>query len=570
MLRRLALLVAAAAALLALAPPAFARPAPFGHACTARDGVRFCPTPDLAGRVRSWDGVPLDVDVTLPPNGEGPFPTILLLHGLTQNKTTFQGPGGDPRYNDVAFAKRGYAVVTPTARGFGRSCGRALAGTPGCERAWMRLDDIRYEVRDLQWLAGLLVDQRIAAPTRIGATGVSYGGGASVMLAFLRDRVVRPDGTLVPWRSPRGTRIRLAAAWPRWGWTNGEAIFTRIGRGGWLRKPPGVSVGAWADTIFGAANTGLVAPLGSELSADVNGWKQLLDAGTFTARARAVLDNAYRYHGIAGLRGGAAPLLFQQGWTDALFPVPQALTGYDALRRRDPKAPVALQLGDLGHGGANHPQDAARFARDGLRFFDAWLMGKGSGPAPGAVTAFTQSCPRTAPAGGGPFVARSFAALAPRRLAVGTRRTLRITSAGASAELARALSPVSGDFCVPQRSDPTSTATFSARSPGLTLLGLPVITGRVRTSGRYGQLDARIWDRDPQAGTQRLVTRGAYRLADDQRGRFRFVLDGNGWRFARGHRIVVELLGRDAPTYRPSPAAFSARLGDLRVVLPVR
>ena len=57
---------------------------------------------------------------------------------------------------------------------------------------------------------------------------------------------------------------------------------------------------------------------------------------------------------------------------------------------------------------------------------------------------------------------------------------------------------------------------------------------------------------------------------DDQRGRFRFVLDGNGWRFPAGHRIVVELLGRDAPTYLASPAAFSARLRDLKITLPVR
>ena len=104
----------------------------------------------------------------------------------------------------------------------------------------------------------------------------------------------------------------------------------------------------------------------------------------------------------------------------------------------------------------------------------------------------------------------------------------------------------------------------------MTLLGLPVITGRVTAKGRYGQLDARVWDRDPATGRQVLVTRGAYRLAPGQKGRFRFALDGNGWRFARGHRIVVELLGRDAPTYGASPAPFSATLRRVRVALPVR
>src|SRR3954469_10381204 len=111
--RRSAALVVVLAAVAVLAPAsAQAAPAPFGHACAPQDGVRFCPTPDLASRVASFDGVPLDVDVTLPATGDGPFPTILLLHGLGGTKTSFQGTGGDKAYNDVALAQKGYAVVT--------------------------------------------------------------------------------------------------------------------------------------------------------------------------------------------------------------------------------------------------------------------------------------------------------------------------------------------------------------------------------------------------------------------------------------------------------------------------
>jgi predicted acyl esterase len=60
------------------------------------------------------------------------------------------------------------------------------------------------------------------------------------------------------------------------------------------------------------------------------------------------------------------------------------------------------------------------------------------------------------------------------------------------------------------------------------------------------------------------------RLAPGRRRRIRFTLDGNGWRFARGHRIVLELLGADAPTYGDSPEPFAAELRDLRVRLPIR
>src|SRR5437879_487867 len=138
---RSSLLGAATAAILALLPAAAqAEPVPFGHPCTAQNGVRFCPTPDFASRVPRFDGTPLDVDVTLPATGDGPFPTILLLHGLGQDKTAFEGTG-DPAYNSSYFASKGYAVVTPTARGFGNSCGIPASRTAGCETGWTRLGD---------------------------------------------------------------------------------------------------------------------------------------------------------------------------------------------------------------------------------------------------------------------------------------------------------------------------------------------------------------------------------------------------------------------------------------------
>ena len=82
--------------------------------------------------------------------------------------------------------------------------------------------------------------------------------------------------------------------------------------------------------------------------------------------------------------------------------------------------------------------------------------------------------------------------------------------------------------------------------------------------------DARLWGLNPKTHLERLADRGAYRLTDNQRGSVRFTLDGDGWRFPKGHRIVVELLGRDAPTYGPSPAKFSATLTNVGVMLPTR
>jgi hypothetical protein len=331
----------------------------------------------------------------------------------------------------------------------------------------------------------------------------------------------------------------------------------------------------YAGLIFGVAASGNVAPTGGDVSTDITAWKKQLDAGAIGPATKPTLDNSYNYHGVAGVTpatGGPAPLLLQSGWTDALFPVGQALGAYDAIRKADKNAPVALQVGDLGHGPAvNHPVDVRQSDAQGLAFFDAWLKGAPAGKlAPGAVTATTMTCPPNTPSGGGPFKAPSFRALAAGRFSLSGKGALRITSKGASAALAKSVASIAtGALCTTYKADPTSKAIVSATSPGMTLIGQPTITGRVVTKGRNGQLDARVWDRDPATGKQRLITRGAYRLTDNQKGGFVFTLDGNGWKFKKGHKVVVELLGRDAPTYGPSPTAFSAMLTQVRVHLPV-
>ena len=578
---RPSLAAAAATAVAALAPAAAqAAPAPFGHECTPQEGYRSCPTRSLDERVPSFDGTPIDVDVTLPADGEGPFPTLLLLHGLGGTKTSFLNPSPDnPGYDAPSFARAGYAVVTPTARGFGDSCGREASRTAGCEQGFTRLADIRYEVRDLQTLVGILVDQGIARPDAIGATGISYGGGMSTMLAFLKDRVRMPDGSFAPWTSPNGTPIRLAAAWPRWMWSNGESIFLRNGRAdAWSRTPTGVPTAAYAGGIFLVAFSGFTAPTGGPIDTDVRLWKERLDAGTLGPEVQPTLDNAFDNHGVAGLpmpAGGPAPLLMQSGWTDALFPVGQALAPYKRIRARDPQAPVALQLADLGHApGANHVGDVETFNQEGAMFLNSWLKAPDAPKVPpGQVTAFTMTCAATARSGGGPYIVRSYGALTDGAFRMRAKRRLRVTSAGASERLASELSPLgpSASHCTSRTPDRANKAKVSKRvKRAFTLLGRPVISGRVATRGRLAQIDARLWDLDPRTGEQRLITRGAYRLEDDERGRIRFTLDGNGWQFAKGHRVVVELLGRDEPTYRRSPSAFRATLKKVRVKLPRR
>jgi hypothetical protein len=97
---------------------------------------------------------------------------------------------------------------------------------------------------------------------------------------------------------------------------------------------------------------------------------------------------------------------------------------------------------------------------------------------------------------------------------------------------------------------------------------MPRVLARVGVTGHNAQLVARLWDVDPGHGSQRLVDRGVARVRAS--GTLRFTLNGNGWRFAWGHLVKVELLGRDAPTYRSSSTPFSVSVRNLRVTLPTR
>ncbi len=581
-------LTATTAVALAAAPTALAGTtlAPFGNACGPQGGVRFCPATTLAQRVPTWDRTPIDADVTLPASGRGPWPTIVMLHGYGNTKTDFEH-GGD--YSNTGFARRGYAVLNLTARGFGRSCGQTggdFRTSPGCAKGWVHLADQRYEARDVQTLLGKLVDEGIAKPSALAATGISYGGGQSMELAFLRDRIRLPNGRFAPWRSPKGVRLRIAAAWPRWPWSDLVSALTPNGRfvdfrpfgSGDSRGPVGVPIVSYIDGLYVLGNTkGYYTAAGVDPRADLAGWRQLTAAGEpYTAAAKRALDEIYRYHGAYAIGGRPAPLLIEQGWTDDLFPSTEGVKVYNYVRGLKRRDFVSLQLGDLGHNRGSNKADTGTFdQRRGIAFLDRVLRGRRGGPRDGEVSAGLQTCPKPAPAGT-PFVARSWAALHPGAVRLGARGGQTIDSAGGDPSVAKVFDPITGtsdtgatDACttVADAREP-GTAVAQARSRGFTLLGRPTVRAQIRTSGRYGEIAARLWD--VAGGRRLLVARGVYRLRDNQRGALVFQLNGNGYRFPAGHVARVELLGSDARYYRKSNGRFTVRVTKLAVELPTR
>ncbi|MCC5697595.1 CocE/NonD family hydrolase, partial [Klebsiella pneumoniae] len=117
----------------------------------------------------------IQIDVTLYSPEETPAPVVMIAHG-------FGGTKQDSEQQARELAKRGFTVLTYSARGFGRSTGK------------IALNSQEYEVTDAQQLLDWLARQPEVlrdgdGDPRVGVTGVSYGGALSLLLAGTDPRV---------------------------------------------------------------------------------------------------------------------------------------------------------------------------------------------------------------------------------------------------------------------------------------------------------------------------------------------------------------------------------------------
>ena len=225
-MRKLVLVSVLFGSLLAASTAHAAIPSALGVTCNvAADGVRECGSTTPRSTSPSWDGTPIDVNVAFPavPSGsDGNYPLIIIGHGYGGSKIGFGASGSTSGMRE--FTSRGYAVFCMTDRGFHESCGSPASITAGgsaCDNGYIHLMDDRYEIRDAQFFAGELADEGLVNGQKVGATGGSYGGGLSLALASLKDRVMMPDGSLVPWTSPTNhLPMRIAAATPIVPWSD--------------------------------------------------------------------------------------------------------------------------------------------------------------------------------------------------------------------------------------------------------------------------------------------------------------------------------------------------------------
>jgi len=259
--------------------------------------------------------------------GGGRRPAVLLAHG-------FGGSKDDMRAQAQDLARDGYAVLTWSARGFGRSTGK------------IGLNDPKYEVADVSRLIDWLAKQpqvRLDRPgdPRVGMAGGSYGGAISLLAAGYDHRV---------------DAIAPAVTY----WNLADALF-----------PDGVFKKLWAGVFFGEG--GGCARFEADLC---RMYDRVAESGTPDAAARRLLEQ--RSPSAVGSRI-KVPTLLVQGQTDSLFPLGQADAAARAVKANG--APVDVDWIAGGHDGGDletgRVQDRVR------SWFDRYLKGdKGADTGP--------------------------------------------------------------------------------------------------------------------------------------------------------------------------------------------
>jgi hypothetical protein len=555
----------------------------------------------------TWDHeTKIDVNVILPPAGgtEGNYPLIGDFHGWGGSKqglsTVEPGAGltfeqEDPRIQK--WAEEGYAVFSMSDRGWGLSCGKfdpsEEAEEAVCEKGYNHLMDDRYEVRDAQYLMSVLAAEGVVNPTKIGATGKSYGGGISLALGALRNREMLPTGELVPWKSPTNQQMEIAAAVPQWPWSDIAYSLAPNGRnldyvtnspykGPNGNLPVGVWKASWSEGL-NTAGEALSTYEPEDPEANIPGWLLRFKAGDpySDASINGIVGLLSALHSSFGINHSIepSPLLIQSGWNDDLFPVDEALRYYERTRAQYPGDPISLYLADIGHSRSQEKEaDVAAFNQRLDAWFDHYLKGAGGTPS-SSVEALTTTCPKATPSGG-PLKAADWAGLQPGEIRLQTSGSQTITHGTPEEEAEVTTSSGAFDPIVGTKSPCTALPTAAvenehaldyslapAPAGGYTLMGSPTIIANVESPSPNSEIAARLLDVAP-GGTESLVARGVYRPVGGSQEMV-FQLHPQGYQFAAGHVAKLELLPSDFPYERYSNLQGNVTVNNLELRLPV-
>ena len=520
----------------------------------------------------SVDGARLDVTLQIP-HGSGPHPLVVLIHGYAGSKSSS---------GDIArrLLGEGYAVLRYSTRGFGWSWGQ------------VNLVDVHAEMADLRSMVGQVIDHRgyRLNADAVAVTGASYGGGHSWLAAL------EPT-----WASPAGTPIRIRTVVPIVPWT--DLVYSLLPNGR-ERQSIDHAGGLKLSYVNGLYLSGVRRneerpyPNYPEYFIAWHAWLNGMEPTDIDPIFQSIEDGLAGYRSIwwrqdfwSTAAKRRIPIFQVQGFTDDLFPLPEALRMLLALREIDPTYPIASYFGDIGHPRASNKSGEMDYVLDLISDWLAYYL-KNEGAVPANVIRAAITRPRaeafdpanvitvdTWAAMATAIVARDFAESATLINPVGD------PLAGFAwdplmLEAARELDP----YPVPpppSAVDPLSLAVYEfpvaelAGGAPLLIAGQPRIALHATTVAPRVQLNVRLFEVAPD-GTRSLITRGTYTIDSGTPGvpigEADIVIPtyGNLWRVQGDAVLRVEITNLDSPYITPSRVPSATTISGVRLEVPIR
>ncbi|MGX1474833.1 UNVERIFIED_CONTAM: ABC-2 type transport system ATP-binding protein [Streptomyces canus] len=479
-------------------------------------------------QIMALDGVRIDTSY-FTSSDAGRRPAVLLAHG-------FGGSKDDVREQAENLARDGYAVLTWSARSFGKSTGK------------IGLNDPKGEVQDVRKLIDWLARQpqvQLDKPgdPRVGVAGASYGGAISLLAAGYDDRV---------------DAIAPAITY----WNLSDALF-----------PNGVFKKLWAGIFVNSG--GGCAKFEPQLC---RMYERVAESGIPDAQAEKLLDE--RSPSAVGDRI-KVPTLLLQGQTDSLFPLGQADAAAKAIRANG--APVDVDWIAGGHDGGD--METGRVQARVASWFDRYLKddkGADTGPA------FRVTRTLGTDTGDGEtrltgVAADTYPGLESdlRPIALAGREQSFENPAGSSPPAVSALPGIGGAAGLAQLSTlgvgisldfPGQYAAFESApvKDDLQITGSPTVTVHVKSTSDDAVVFAKVYDVGPGRGQQVLPSQlvEPLRVEGAKAGKdVTLTLPAIDHEVEDGHRLRLVLASTDLGYASPAaPATYTVSLkGDLKV-----
>jgi ABC-2 type transport system ATP-binding protein len=517
------------------------------------------------------DDVRLDATLYVPKEASAsdPVPAILLAHGFGGTKRSVTADAKD-------LADLGYAVLTWTAEGFGRSSGQIHLNSPD------------WEVKDAQrlvdWLAQRAEIAKDNGDPKVAAVGGSYGGALALLLAAYDQRIdaIVP---MITWNDLARSFLPEATGRPV-----AEGVFKRQWAGLFFGSGGSTSGLGGVGGLSGTANTdgataGTSDLLGALQSRDPQCGRfarDICEAYLSMASGERPSDEALallrRSSPASVLDRVKAPTLLIQGQVDSLFPLTEADANARGIAANGTPVRVAWFTG--GHDGGNGPQTD----RDRLRLLTAqWLNHylKGDGAAPS--TGFTYSRVTGLNAEGRGFVASGYSVTDYPGVAPAEKLT--VTVAGPPQRIANPPSgnpaPVTSVPGIGSLSQilgaltaeiPGQFAAFASEPLPSTVDAVGAPTIRLRAAAPDGEavLFVKLYDIDPDAGPSVVdglvapVRLTGLPSSLDAATPVTVTLPAVVHRFEAGHRLGIVVATADQAYASPiRPAVYTVGLDGL-------